>query len=99
MSVNDFWNFWNFRYHRKNWQLTTLLGLFVAMKFYMFLKKIIQTKAKKFKMIFLIKGRSRMRNISIISLLLMLIIDTMSTRVDILTRYQVLNFDDINACI
>ena len=43
MSINDFYHFWNFYYNGKNWQLTTLWGLFVALKFYMFLKKIIQS--------------------------------------------------------
>ena len=36
-------------------------------------------------------------NISL-SLLLMLIIDTISILIDIMARYQVLHFDDINAC-
>ena len=41
--MNDFCNFWNFHYNGKNWRLTTLLGLLVALKFYMFKKKIIQS--------------------------------------------------------
>ena len=43
LSINDFYHFWNFHYNGKNWRLTTLWGWFVALKFYMFLKKIIQS--------------------------------------------------------
>ena len=32
--MNDFCHFWNFHSDGKNWRLTTLLGLFVALKFY-----------------------------------------------------------------
>ena len=39
---NDFCHFWNFHHNDKNWRLTTLWGLFVALKFYV-LKKIIQS--------------------------------------------------------
>ena len=34
LSINDFCHFWNFHYNGKNWRLTTFLGLFVALKFY-----------------------------------------------------------------
>ena len=34
LSINDFGNFWNFYYNGKNWRLTILWGLFVALKFY-----------------------------------------------------------------
>ena len=34
LSINDFCDFWNFHYNGKNWRLTTLWGLFVALKFY-----------------------------------------------------------------
>ena len=43
MPINDFYHFWNFHYNGKKWQLRTLWGLFVALKFYMLLKKIIQS--------------------------------------------------------
>ena len=43
LSINDFYHFWNFHYNGKNWRLTTLWGGFVALKFYMFLNKIIQS--------------------------------------------------------
>ena len=43
MSINDFCHFWNFHYNGKNWRLTALWGLFVALKVYTFLKQIIQT--------------------------------------------------------
>ena len=33
LSLNDFCHFWNFHYNGKNWRLTTLWGLFVALKF------------------------------------------------------------------
>ena len=36
--VHDVSHFWNFRYNGRNWQLTTLWGLLVALKFYTFLK-------------------------------------------------------------
>ena len=52
-SINDVC-FWNFCYNGKNWQLTTLWGLLVSMKFYTFLKKIIQSQIEpklKIKMI------------------------------------------------
>ena len=32
--MNDFCNFLYFRYNGKNWRVTTLCGLFVALKFY-----------------------------------------------------------------
>ena len=41
LSINSVCHFWNFRYYGRNWQLTTLWGLLVALKFYAFLKKII----------------------------------------------------------
>ena len=48
-----FANFWNFHDNGKNWRLTALWGLFVALKVYTFLKQIIQTwiepKLKKLK--------------------------------------------------
>ena len=66
MSINDFCHFWDFHYNGKNWRLTALWGLFVALKVYTFLKQIIQTwierKLKKIEMIFLIKDRLKMRN-------------------------------------
>ena len=34
LSIKDFSHFWNFHYNYKNWRLTTLWGLFVALKFY-----------------------------------------------------------------
>ena len=34
LSVNDVCHFWNFHYNGKNWRLTTLWALFVALKFY-----------------------------------------------------------------
>ena len=43
LSINDFCHFWNFHYNGKNWRLTGLWGLFVALKVYTFLKQIIQT--------------------------------------------------------
>ena len=61
MFINSFCHFWISHYDIKNWQLTTLWGLFVALKVYNFLKQIIQTwnepKLEKIKMIFLIKDR------------------------------------------
>ena len=36
-------HFLNFHYYSKNWQLTTLWGLLVALKFYAFFEKIIQS--------------------------------------------------------
>ena len=38
----QFLPFWNFHYNGKNWRLTALWGLFVALKAYTFLKQIIQ---------------------------------------------------------
>ena len=65
MSVNDFCHFSNFHYDGKNWQLTTHCGLFVALRFYTFMKKIIQfwsePKLKSYD-VFLIKDRLRMQN-------------------------------------
>ena len=44
LSINDFCHFWSFHCYRKNWRQTTLWGLIcVALKFYTFFKKIIQT--------------------------------------------------------
>ena len=43
LSINDVCHFLNIRYNVKNWRLTTLWGLLVALKFYTFLKKIIQS--------------------------------------------------------
>ena len=43
LSINDVCHFWNFHYNGKNWWLTTLRGLLVALKFYTFLKKIIRS--------------------------------------------------------
>ena len=43
-SINHFCHFWNFHYNGKNWRLTTLWDLFIDLKFYMFLKKIIQSQ-------------------------------------------------------
>ena len=36
LSINNFCHFLNFHYNGKNWRPTTLWGLFVALKFYMF---------------------------------------------------------------
>ena len=51
LSINDVCHLWIFHYNDRNWWLTTLWDLLVALKFYMFLKKIIKswdsTKAKK----------------------------------------------------
>ena len=42
LSTNNFCHFWNFHYNGKNWQLTALWGLFVALKAYTFLKQNVQ---------------------------------------------------------
>ena len=42
-SINDVCHFWNFNHHGRNWRLTTLWGLFVALKLYTFLKTMIQS--------------------------------------------------------
>ena len=47
LSINDVCHFWNFRYNGRNWRLTILWGLLVALKFYTFLKKIIQIICSK----------------------------------------------------
>ena len=39
LSINDFSHFWNFHYDGKNWRLTTLWGLLVALKFYVLKRK------------------------------------------------------------
>ena len=44
LSINDVCHFRNFHYNGKNWRLSTLWGLLVALKFYTFLKKIIQSQ-------------------------------------------------------
>ena len=62
-----------FSYNGKNWRLTTLWGLLVALKFFTFLKKIIQSKIEP-KLIFLIKDRLRMRNSLIVRNLILGII-------------------------
>ena len=41
--MNDFCHFWNFHYNGKNWRLTTLWGLFVALKF-CFKRKLFNLK-------------------------------------------------------
>ena len=41
-SINNFCHFWNFHHYGRNWRLTTLWGLFVALKLYTFLKTMIQ---------------------------------------------------------
>ena len=64
MSINDFCHFWTFHYNGKNWRLTTFWGLFVALKSYTFLKKIVQSLIEpklKIETIFLIKDRLRMQ--------------------------------------
>ena len=35
-AIIDFCHFWNFHYNGKNWRQTTLWGLFLVLKFYMF---------------------------------------------------------------
>ena len=42
-SINDFCHFWNFHHYGRNWRLTTLSGLLVALKLYTFLKTMIQS--------------------------------------------------------
>ena len=42
--MNDFCYFWNFNYNGKNWRLTTLWDLFVALKFYVFKRKLFNLK-------------------------------------------------------
>ena len=44
LSINDVCHFWNFHFDGRNWGLTTLRGLLVALKFYTFLKKMVQSK-------------------------------------------------------
>ena len=55
-SIDDVCHFGKFHYNGENWRLTTVWGLLVALKFYTFLKKIIQSqiepKLKKLKSFF-----------------------------------------------
>ena len=44
LSVNDVCHFWSFHYNGKNWRLTTLWGLLVALKFYTFLRKLFSLR-------------------------------------------------------
>ena len=44
MYINNFCHFWNFHYNGKNWRLTTLWGLFVALKFYVLKEKLFNLK-------------------------------------------------------
>ena len=46
LSINNVCHFWNFHYNGKTWRLTTLWGLLVALKFYTFFKKIIQSQTE-----------------------------------------------------
>ena len=43
LSINDVCHLWIFHYNGKNWRLKTLWDLLVALKFYMFLKKIVKS--------------------------------------------------------
>ena len=43
LSINDVCHVSNFHYNGRNWRLTTLWGLLVALKFYTFLKEVIQS--------------------------------------------------------